>query len=405
VWELLVGGAHDAPISAAWGNAPDFNGDGFADAFVRANTTLGGDMRVYAGSALGLSSTPTTITTGGAGLRGGVPLGDFDGDGYTDLALQEGPGFGVHRGTSSGISLVASQQINAVASPDPLELAADANGDGYCDLIVPSTIRDVDNNQFLVMNVFAGSKTGLANTAASFTTNVLHQGFGGSDSADVNGDGYTDVLVASEAGSNAGLISVFAGGPTGLNQTPQNVNFTMSGPPELLVSTAGDVNGDGYVDVLLITGNGILQFLGSAGGLASSSSATLPGSGPGFAGPGGAQVLAVGDANGDGYSDVVAVSNQQTIVVYFGSSSGLSSGSSQLLTPPAPPNFTVSMANATALAGLGDVNGDGYGDIGLGVEWTSTSQIKTNRAYVFHGGAPIPTAPSTTLSVSLALIR
>jgi hypothetical protein len=63
------------------------------------------------------------------------------------------------------------------------------------------------------------------------------------------------------------------------------------------------------------------------------------------------------------------------------------------------------MANATALAGLGDVDGDGYGDIGLGVEWTSTSQIKSNRTYVFHGGSPIPTAPSTTLTLGIGAIR
>jgi hypothetical protein len=407
VWQMLVGGAHDAPISTAWGIAPDFNGDGFSDALVRANTTQGGDMRVYAGTASGLSSTPVTISTGGAGIRGGIPLGDFDGDGYTDLALQEGPGFGVHRGSPSGLSLVASQQINSGVSPDQLEQAADVNGDGYSDLIVPSTIRDVDGNEFLVVGVFSGGKNGLSNTSTSFTSTVLRQGpSGNSETADVNGDGYADLLIATEGSSNVATIAVFFGSPSGFNQVPQIRDVALSGPPELLVTTAGDVNGDGYVDVLVLTGNGMLQFLGTASGLAvSPPSATLPGSAAGGPGPGSSQVLAVGDANGDGYSDVVGVSNQQTIVVYFGSSSGLSSGSSQALTPPAPPNFTVSMANVTALAGIGDVNGDGYGDIGQGVEWTSTTQIRSNRTYVWHGGAPIPSAPSTTLSVSISAIR
>jgi len=41
----------------------------------------------------------------------------------------------------------------------------------------------------------------------------------------------------------------------------------------------------------------------------------------------------------------------------------------------------------------------------VGVEWTSTSQIKNNRAYVFHGGSPLPAAPNTTLSVTFSAIR
>lgn len=407
VWEMLIGGAHDAPTSTVWGTVPDFNGDGYADAIAQANTSTGADIRVYAGSGQGLSSTPTTVSTAAGGPKLNLPVGDFDGDGYTDLVLQGGPGYEVHRGSASGSLATVSQQLNTPLGGESAQLAADFDGDGYADLLVLSTVRDVDGNSFLSFNTLAGGPNGLANTPSTVITSVLYDsGFGTADAADIDGDGHTDVVVAdTSGGSFNGTLSIFSGGPSGLSSSPQTVNVTSSGGPMLTVSTAGDVNDDGYDDVVVQTGNSVLQYLGSSSGLATASSATLSGNVSGGAGPRTYVVLGLGDSDGDGYDDIVVADNQQSVRVYFGSSGGLSSNKSQLLTPPPPPNFTVSTAMLMALSGLGDVDGDGFGDIGLGVEWTSTAQIRSNRTYAFHGGSPFPTTPVTTISVGIMGLR
>src|SRR5439155_4465222 len=169
--------------------------------------------------------------------------------------------------------------------------------------------------------VFLGSASGLASTPAwTAESDQASADFGASvaTAGDVNGDGYADVIVGAHlydnGQSNEGRAFVFLGSASGLASTPAwtaesnqaNADFGVS------VATAGDVNGDGYSDVIVgapLYDNGqtdegrAFLYLGSASGLSASPAWTAESdqAGAQFA----ASVASAGDVNGDGFDDVL----------------------------------------------------------------------------------------------------
>jgi hypothetical protein len=341
----------------------------------------------------------TLTSNGGGGPSASFAVSDLDGDGFVDLVLPGGAGMAVYPGGKNGISLTNSQSINVNAGGESVGTAGDVNGDGYGDLVVPTRQDDGQGNSFLAMNVYPGGPSGLSITPQSFTTTILHQpGFGGSDTGDFNGDGFSDVAVANtSSGGSGGTAAVFYGGASGLSMSPTTIPVTNT--QGYSVSCAGDVNGDGYDDLLIVATNTVMIYHGGSGGL----STTSAGSVSTFGQPGKSQSnqLGLGDANGDGYSDIVVPGTSPPgLRVFLGSATGLQTGAGVTLQPTPPPSFVVSNATIESLSALGDVNGDGFADLGLGVDWTSTSQIHNHQAYVFSGGASVPTAPGTVLSLA-----
>ena len=404
VWELRVAGPHDAAVFSAWGAAPDFNGDGYSDIVMQTSS----DTRVYNGTASGLSASAKTLSTGFGGLpQNGFLVGDVNGDGYIDLILASG-NIAVFRGSANGLPTAASQTINNTTPSIQSENGfGDVNGDGFGDVVFTSTKDDGNGNNLVVVQILLGSAGGLAINPVSIETDIVHQG-GSLEVFDVDGDGYADVVSASITGlggGSTGTVAVFAGGADGVSSTHQDISIA-NASFGLAVSCAGDVNGDGYVDLLVFNQSSAYLYEGGSSGLANSSSATLTGVLPIASGPSRSASFGLGDVNGDGYADVVAAINQQAQVrVFFGSSTGLSSGSSQLLTAPTPPSFTPSMAYVQALSTIGDVNGDGYADLAFSVEWTNASNVKNHQVYMWSGASSVPSTPSTTLPLTVQLIR
>ncbi len=101
-------------------------------------------------------------------------------------------------------------------------------------------------------------------------------------------------------------------------------------------------------------------------------------------------VAGVGDVNGDGYADLAASakgysSTTGKVYVFYGGAGGLAG-------TPASPAWSATGENASdqfgyAVAGLGDVNGDGYPDFSVGATWYSSYRGKV---YVFYGGGGRP---------------
>jgi hypothetical protein len=136
----------------------------------------------------------------------------------------------------------------------------DANGDGYADLLVGA--RDLGTGSAETIGpghayVYLGGPTGLAkNPSWTATGPATNSEFGTvvASAGDVNGAGYADAVVSAPGtGAYTGSVYVYLGGPGGLSSSPSVVlSGTQTGA--LFggsVSSAGDVNGDGYADVIV----------------------------------------------------------------------------------------------------------------------------------------------------------
>ena len=227
---------------------------------------------------------------------------------------------------------------------------------------------------------------------------------------DVNGDGYDDFLVGSyfydHPEVNEGIVQLFLGGPAGPSPTAActlEVNQAGARFGDKL-SSAGDVNGDGYDDVILGAGEydhpevdeGMaFLFLGSPGGLITTPAWTAEMNQPGA--QFGASVAGAGDVDGDGFDDVFIGSlfydhgetDEGAAFVYLGSDTGLAD------TPVwmGESNSTGAIYSYHA-TGAGDLNGDGYDEIVVGARrYSGDGVTREGRAYVYYG-SPSGPAPS-----------
>jgi hypothetical protein len=440
-------GLSSTPIWTAEGNqlsgyfgysvatAGDVNGDGYDDVIVGAESYYNGQSQtdnegcafVYHGSATGLTASHVWLAESnqvGANLGAAVAsAGDVNGDGYDDVVVgadgatngqaNEGRAF-LYLGSVSGLSPTAAWSAESDQAGAnfgfSVGTAGDVNGDGRSDVIVGAWTYDNGQTDEGRAFVYLGTPSGLSSTP-SWTAegNQLsgYFGFSVSTAGDVNGDGYADVIVGAESYDNGqaptdneGCAFVYHGSATGL--TPAHVRLIESDQAGAVlghsVATAGDVNGDGYADVIVgapsydfnsVANRGrVLVYLGSASGLGSGAAWTADGDAAGDLY--GTSVATAGDVDGDGYSDLLiggpAVEGGQTdegrAYAYLGSAAGLAStagwtaGSDQ-----ASADFGVSVATA------GDVNGDGYSDVIVGASGYDHGQAGEGQALVYHGSA------------------
>jgi hypothetical protein len=92
-----------------------------------------------------------------------------------------------------------------------------------------------------------------------------------------------------------------------------------------------------------------------------------------------------GDANGDGYADVlVGQPGSFTAFLYLGSATGLAMTPAW---PPGPPGVFDDYGVAVA---AGDVNGDGYSDLAVGARRDGVGQSEEGRVFVYYGYGPGP---------------
>jgi len=225
---------------------------------------------------------------------------------------------------------------------------------------------------------------------------------------DVNGDGYDDVLVGAynydHPEVDEGVVFLYLGGPGGLASAPSWIAESNQPGAHLgdKLASAGDVNGDGYDDVVIgaalydssfTDAGAAFLYLGSAAGLQSEPAWMAIGDQVGAELGGCAQ--AAGDVNADGYDDVIVGAwlashgelYEGRAFVYLGSDTGLA----------AQPGWEgegddVLSAYGYFCASAGDVNADGYDDIVVGARrWAGNGLVEEGRVFVYHGG---PSGPS-----------
>ncbi len=276
--------------------------------------------------------------------------------------------------------------------------AGDVNGDGFDDVIVGALFHDGEGRAFL----FLGSPSGLSLSPAwSFACNQAGARCGEtvSGAGDVNGDGYDDILVGAPYYDNGeldeGRAYLFQGSTLGPSATPDWMQEgNQAGAAFGFVSSAGDVNGDGYDDVLVTAhffdntetdeGRAFL-YLGSSAGLG-----TVP-SWSQETNQNNAVLIAfgAGDVNADGFDDILLGSrqydsgepNEGKAFLHLGSPSG----------PSVAPVWTAEANQSAASFGFitgsaGDVNSDGYGDVLILADSFSNPESAEGAAFVWLGG-------------------
>jgi hypothetical protein len=279
--------------------------------------------------------------------------------------------------------------------------AGDVNGDGFSDIIVGAAGNDAGGSNAGRAYLYFGGDNMNIGVDLVFTGESASSSFGTSVSSagDVNGDGYDDVIVGAQGFSTStGRAYIYFGGPAMNNvadviMTGESTNnfFGKS------VASAGDVNGDGYADVI-VGATGVLTSTGRAyiyfGGMSMNNVADVTMTGVAINNFFGISVSSAGDMNGDGYDDVIAgasgyLTNTGRAYIYFGGAA-MNNIADVTFTGEATGNLfgnSVSKAN--------DVNSDGYGDVIAGAEGFSTS---TGRAYVFFGGASVDNTADVTFT-------
>ena len=426
--------------------AGDVNGDGYADLIVGAprydhGQTEEGVAFLYLGGPDGPAASPAWMEESDqewAWFGYAVAIaGDVNGDGYDDVIIgapryditgttpltDTGRAFVYYGSPTVSEATLTAGPADWIATGNQADArfgtavstAGDVNGDGYADVIITANGYDGEETNEGAAFVYLGSPAGLAADYAwaVHPTDQAYANFGRSASTagDVNGDGYSDVVIGAPWYDDPlttitdeiyeGVVFVYHGSVTGLSLTS---DWTFIGDHKqaefgTAVSAAGDVDGDGYSDVIVgayrfsYTGNESREgeafvFHGAAAGLGTSHDwrATGDQEQAKF----GIAVSTAGDVNGDGYADViVGASNydggqphEGAVFVYDGGSGGLTTGhdwSVEGNQEGAGYGFAVSTA--------GDVNGDGDGDVIVGAPTYNDGQTDEGAAFVYLGSS------------------
>ena len=201
-------------------------------------------------------------------------------------------------------------------------------------------------------------------------------GFSVSSAGDLNGDGYSDVVVGATQYDatlmDEGRVSIYYGGSGAMSATATTIDGGLPGIRfGYSVSAAGDLNGDGIDDLVVSTpyydrvapfGGAVFVFFGSAAGVATTPDQILLAPTGATSNGFGVQVANAGDVDADGYDDIIvgeslefdSQNTQGAAYVYLGGPAGLPSAPDWSVSgPSSPSNFGV------AVSGLDDVNGDG----------------------------------------------
>ncbi|ACT93273.1 FG-GAP-like repeat-containing protein [Dyadobacter fermentans] len=424
--DTLESGVMNARMGESVALAGDVDEDGFSDVIVGLPGYTNGEIRegaayIYRGSANGLLPQPQVIESNQAHAALGTSVagaGDVNGDGYSDVIAgaplydnnetNEGAAF-VHTGGALGINLnpittLESNQQDARLGTS-VASAGDYNADGLSDVVVGSPMFDNGEQDegvaFAYQGIANGGVSGMPKDTLEGDQALARFGTSVSCAGDVNGDGFSDVIAGAPDYANAlskeGAAFIFHGASIGFGLRSAILESDQAeAQMGISVASAGDVNGDGYSDVitganLYDVGTGIdngsaFVFHGSASSIALTPNVMLGTSQEGA--QFGYSVTGAGDLNGDGFNDIAVGAphydngsgEEGSVFIFYGKPSGVPAVADQKL--------DIGQLNAgfgTSVSAAGDINGDGYGDLIVGVPYYDASTTDNGAAFIYHG--------------------
>jgi len=454
--------------------AGDFNGDGFDDVIIVASNG-GANAREQVYTVYGGPDGPGSVDLGDLQPTDGFIIksdyasftasgaGDVNGDGFDDIIVGRSGGFSGYYYTyagrprayvifghaagsvnidldhfvpSDGLGFVVNGLIADSFTSFTVSAAGDVNGDGLADMIIGAP---QDNSQRGNAYIIFGKPGGgfgtidlidLAPATGFRIAGAAPGDFTGSSvsaAGDVNGDGIGDFIIgASDAdtgGTGSGVAYVIFGKKSGwstinLANLTTDIGFRIQGdfPGDhagASVSAAGDVNGDGYDDIIVgapghddggrEAGEAYVIF-GKAGGFANIDLSNLGAAGFVIRGDvagdlAGVSVAGAGDVNRDGFDDIIIGApttggGPGRAYLIFGKAGGFGTID---LTDLAPATGIVIQGAKTGdgagsdVSGAGDVNKDGFADLIVGAPFAGLLQL-AGQAYIISGNGPLASA-------------
>lgn len=302
--------------------AGDLNGDGVVDLFVTNHQVSGNPMTLsylYWGSKDGFDAERRQAfqTTG----AWGVSVADLNGDDRLDIIVsnyKEHYSYDVasHVYWNSANGFSDSLRTSFFTHGAVGNTVGDFDGDGHLDVLFNNTIRGSRGLGSGSVQVYWGNASGEFSPDRLLELPALDPyNWAG---ADVDDDGWTDLVVANmdEVGRRLTENFIFWGRADGLREDRRSALVT---PAAAGVSVA-DLDRDGYLDVIFSTrsldpGHGLLIYWGGPAGFVTTERTGVPNYGAG--------TPTIADLNGDGHLDLVAHSNaaDQTAVIYWGDGS------------------------------------------------------------------------------------
>ena len=290
-----------------------------------------------------------------------ITSGDFNGDGFDDIVVGDGiynwtGRVFIYFGSSTGPSVIPNQTIdgNSGGYSFSIDGEGDLNGDGYNDLIVGDPWNTLVGKVF----IYLGSPTGLSSIPDYVLAPVglAPEDFGRSvTTADVNGDGYSDVIASiAQIDQVYTGAYVYFGSPDVLSVDSPDV-FVETPQPAHNWGNAGigDVNDDGFDDFCMIVGGTHCYMFYGANNLTTYWTSTF-----------GINLFSTisycdgaGDVNSDGYDDLLVKAYDSTHL-YFGTQNGLNQNSEWKIA-------TSNCLDIQSVSSAGDYNNDGYDDIAV----------------------------------------
>jgi hypothetical protein len=436
----IYGASASMQLGQGVGMCGDLDDDGLDDACAMGDdSTDAGDLWVFFGEFSGdyLSSAADAHIEGvdasdDLGRKYGNAAGgrDIDGDGTDDLVVGAsgddlyasgsgtayvfyGPISGTMNPQSSADYLHVGSTANDAAG-HAVTLLDDVNGDRYGEVVIAAWGQDTGGNvagavyvEFGPLSGYRSGGTPLSGADLTLIGEASADYFGWSlGELDWDGDGLSDLLVGAygedAGGASAGAVYVFTGLSAGtVDASAADYKLRGEAAGDTLgwdLSTAGDMNGDGYDD--LAAG----AYHNDDGGSDAGAVYVVTGNRTGSASIGSFYQL-VGDNVGDyaGYSvsgggDIDADGNPDLLVGAWKNDDGASdAGAAYVVYGPVSSSFDLTGADATltgvanydyagtSVSFLGDTDGDGYDDFIIGAYGSNEQATSAGLAAIFLG--------------------